>query len=126
MGMTNPLARARGHGSAKSGVRHWIAQRATAVFLLFLLGWMGYAMFMLAAADHAAAQAFIARPFNAALLILLLIMLFYHAMLGLQVVIEDYVHRPAMELTLHLLTRAGAWLGMALGIVNVLKIALGA
>jgi succinate dehydrogenase / fumarate reductase membrane anchor subunit len=126
MNMTNPLARARGHGSAKSGVHHWIAQRATAVFLVFLVGWMGYAMFALAGADYAAAQDFIARPLNAALLILLLIVLFYHAMLGLQVVIEDYVHHPAAELTLHFLTRAGAWLGMALGVVNVLKIALGA
>jgi len=126
MSMTNPLARARGHGSAKSGVHHWMAQRATAVFLVFLVGWMGYALFMLAGADHAAAREFIARPFNAALLILLLIVLFYHAMLGLQVVIEDYVHHPAAELTLHFLTRAGAWLGMAVGVVNVFKIALGA
>jgi len=126
MSMTNPLARARGHGSAKSGVHHWIAQRATAVFLVFLVGWMGYAMVTLAGADYAAAREFIARPFNAALLILLLITLFYHAMLGLQVVIEDYVHHPAAELTLHFLTRAGAWLGMAVGIVNVFKIALGA
>jgi succinate dehydrogenase / fumarate reductase membrane anchor subunit len=126
MSMTNPLARARGHGSAKSGVHHWVAQRATAVFLVFLVGWMAYAMVSLAGADHAAAREFVARPFNAALLILLLTALFYHAMLGLQVVIEDYVHHPAVELTLHFLTRAAAWLGMALGIVNVLKIALGA
>jgi len=124
--MTDPIARARGHGSAKSGVHHWIAQRITAVFLIFLVGWMGYAMVRLAGADHVAAQEFMARPFNAALLILLLITLFYHAMLGLQVVIEDYVHHPAAELTLHFLTRAGAWLGMAVGVVNVFKIALGA
>ena len=126
MSMTNPLARARGHGSAKSGVHHWIVQRATAVFLVFLVGWMAYAMISLAGADHATAREFVARPFNAALLILLLMALFHHAMLGLQVVIEDYVHHPAAELTLHFLTRAAAWLGMALGIVNVLKIALGA
>jgi len=126
MNMTNPLARARGHGSAKSGVHHWIAQRVTAVFLVFLVGWMAYAMFSLAGADHAVAQAFIARPLNAALLILLLVMLLHHAMLGLQVVIEDYVHHPAAEVTLHLLTRAGAWLGMAIGGIYVLKIALGA
>jgi len=126
MNMINPLARARGHGSAKSGVHHWIAQRLTAVFLVFLVGWMSYALFQLAGADHAAAQAFVARPLNAALLILLLIMLLHHAMLGLQVVIEDYVHHPAAEITLHFLTRAGAWLGMAFGAVNVLKIALGA
>jgi succinate dehydrogenase / fumarate reductase membrane anchor subunit len=126
MSLTNPLARARGHGSAKSGVHHWVAQRVTAVFLIFLVGWMVYAIFRLPGADFAAAQAFIARPLNATLLILLVLMLLHHAMLGLQVVIEDYVHHPATELVLHFLTRAAAWLGMALGVVNVLKIALGA
>ena len=124
--MTNPLARARGLGSAKSGVQHWMAQRVTAVFLLLLLGWLVYAIFMLAGADFLATRAFIARPLNAALLILLVIVSLYHAMLGLQVVIEDYVHHPATETTLHFITRAAAFLGMALGVVNILHIALGA
>jgi len=126
MSMTNPLARARGHGSAKGGVQHWLAQRVTAVFLVFLVGWLVWAAFSLAGADFNAARAFVARPFNAALLILLVISVFYHGMLGLQVVIEDYVHHPAAEITLHFLVRAGAWLGMALAIVNILIIALGA
>lgn len=126
MSMTNPLARARGHGSAKEGVRHWFAQRASAVFLIFLVGWLGYAAFALAGADFAAARSFMGHPFNAALLILLVITVLYHGMLGLQVVVEDYVHHPAAEITLHFLIRAGAYLGMALGVVNILIIALGA
>jgi len=126
MSMTNPLARARGHGSAKSGVHHWLAQRVTAVFLVFLAGWLVYTVFALAGADYATARAFVARPFNAALLVLLVISMLYHAMLGLQVVIEDYVHRPAAAIILHFLVRAGAWLGMALAVVNILIIALGA
>jgi succinate dehydrogenase / fumarate reductase membrane anchor subunit len=126
MSMTNPLARARGHGSARGGVHHWLAQRVSAVFLVFLVGWLGYAVFSLTGADFSAARAFVARPFNAALLILLVISVFYHAMLGLQVVIEDYVHRPAAAITLHFLVRAGAWLGMALAVVNILIVALGA
>jgi succinate dehydrogenase / fumarate reductase membrane anchor subunit len=126
MSMTNPLARARGHGSAKSGVHHWFAQRASAVLLIFLVAWMIYAAFALAGADHAAAEAFLARPLNAALAILLIVALLYHAMLGVQVVIEDYVHQPAAEVVLHFLVRAGAWFGMALGVVLVLKIAVGA
>ncbi|MCU0988211.1 MAG: succinate dehydrogenase, hydrophobic membrane anchor protein, partial [Xanthomonadales bacterium] len=73
----------------------------------------------------ATARAFLAQPFNAALMILLLVSLFYHAMLGLQVVIEDYVHQAVMAMALHFLTRAGAFLGMTLGAVHVLKIALG-
>jgi succinate dehydrogenase / fumarate reductase membrane anchor subunit len=126
MSMTNPLARARGHGSAKGGVGHWLAQRATAVFLIFLVGWLGYAAFTLAGADFAVARGFMAHPFNAALLVLLVITVLYHGMLGLQVVVEDYVHHPAAEITLHFLIRAGAYLGMALGVINVLIIALGA
>lgn len=126
MSLTNPLARARGSGSAKEGVQHWLAQRMTAVFLVFLVGWLAYALTALDGQDHAAVKAFVAHPFNAALLILLLLAVLHHAMLGLQVVIEDYVHHPGTEMALQILIRAGAWLGMALGVVSILKTALGA
>jgi len=68
----------------------------------------------------------VAQPTNAAFLVLLIVALFYHAMLGLQVVIEDYVHNQVLEVILYFLTRAGGYLGMALGIIHVLKLALGA
>jgi succinate dehydrogenase / fumarate reductase membrane anchor subunit len=126
MSMTNPLAKARGLGSAKEGVHHWYAQRASALLLLVLIGWLFYAMVKLAGADYAAARDFIAWPVNAALLIMLIVTMLYHAMLGLQVVIEDYVHHPVLEVVFFFLTRAGAYFGMALGIINVLKLALGA
>ena len=125
MSMMNPLARARGHGSAKEGVHHWYAQRASAVLLIFLVGWMIFAMVSLAGADHTAASAFIARPVNAAFLSVLLVALLYHAVLGLQVVIEDYVHNRAFEILLYFVTRAGAFIGMALGLIHILKLALG-
>lgn len=126
MSMTNPLARARGHGSAKGGARHWLAQRATAVLLVLLAAWLLYAAIALAGADHATVRAFLAQPLNASLMILLLVSLFYHAMLGLQVVIEDYVHQALPAIVLQFLTRAGALLGMILGVIHVLKTALGA
>ncbi len=94
--------------------------------LVFLVGWMVYSMFALAGSGHAEAVEFISSPLNAAFLVLLLITLFYHAMLGLQVVIEDYVHQPTVEIVLLLLTRAGAYIGMAIGIIYVLKLAIGA
>lgn len=125
MSMTNPLARARGHGSAKEGVHHWYAQRASALLLIFLVGWLMYAMVKLAGADHATASSFISKPVNAAILSLLIVAMLYHAMLGLQVVIEDYVHNPALEIILYFVSRAGAFFGMALGIIHVLKLALG-
>ena len=126
MSMLNPLARARGHGSAKDGVHHWYAQRASALLLIGLLGWLLFAVLTLEGAGYEASRDFIAQPVNAALLSVLLIAALYHAMLGLQVVIEDYVHNRAVEIVLYLLTRAGAWIGMALGVVHILKLALGA
>jgi succinate dehydrogenase / fumarate reductase membrane anchor subunit len=125
MSMVNPLARARGHGSSKEGVHHWYAQRASAILLFFLVGWLVYSMIRLAGTGHSEAVEFISSPTNAAFLIVFLVALFYHAMLGLQVVIEDYVHQPAVEVVLLLLTRAGAYIGMALGIIHVLKLAIG-
>jgi len=124
--MLNPLARARGHGSAKDGVHHWYAQRASALLLLGLLAWLLFSVLSLGGAGYEASRAFIANPVNAALLSVLLVAALYHAMLGLQVVIEDYVHNRAVEILLYVLTRAGAWIGMALGIVHILKLALGA
>ena len=125
MSLTNPLAKARGHGSAKEGVQHWYLQRLTAVFLIFLAAWLIYAMISLAGAGHQEAQAFMGKPLNAALMSLLIVSVLYHAMLGLQVVIEDYVHSPALEITLLLLTRAGAFIGIAVGLIHSVKLALG-
>ncbi len=126
MSMVNPLAKARGHGSAKEGVHHWYAQRASAVLLIFLTGWLIYAFITLAGMEYPAAREFMSQPLNAAFSVVLLVTMFYHAVLGLQVVIEDYVHRPAVEVLLYFITRAGALIGVALGIIHVLKLALGA
>ncbi len=126
MSMVNPLARARGLGSAKGGVHHWYGQRASAILLIFLVAWLIYAIFSLAGAGHSAAAEFVSRPVNAAFLIVFLVTMFYHAMLGLQVVVEDYVHQPILEVVLLLLTRAGAYTGMVIGIIHVLKLAIGA
>lgn len=126
MSMLNPLARAKGHGSAKEGVHHWYAQRASAVLLIFLVGWLIFSVLSLAGGGYEASQAFIANPVNASFLGLLLVVVLYHAMLGLQVVIEDYVHNPAAEVVLYFLTRAGAYAMMALGVVHIMKLVLGA
>jgi len=126
MSMVNPLAKARGHGSAKEGVHHWYAQRASALLLILLTGWLLYAVFSLAGAEYEEVRSFVSQAVNAAFLLLLIIAMLYHAMLGLQIVIEDYVHNPALEITLYFVTRAGALIGMALGGLSVLKLALGA
>ena len=77
-------------------------------------------------ADHDEVLEVYRDPFNAIVMALFLATMFYHLMLGLQVVIEDYVHSRPLEITLYFLTRAGGWIGMALGVVHILKLALGA
>ncbi|HXC90112.1 MAG TPA: succinate dehydrogenase, hydrophobic membrane anchor protein [Stellaceae bacterium] len=124
--MRSPLGRARGLGSAKEGVDHWLLQRVTAVALVPLSLWFVIALIELVGADFDAMQDWVGRPLPAILLVLLLIATFYHAALGLQVVIEDYVHGELARVGLVILTRlACAGLAVA-GIVAVLTLALGA
>ena len=123
--LRNPLQRARGLGSAKDGVQHWWRQRVTAVALLVLGIWFVLLVLSLLHGGYAAAHAALAHPLNAALMIAFLIALFWHMQLGVQVVIEDYVHTRWVELTLQILVRFFAVLAALLAIIAVLRIALG-
>ncbi|HSH40816.1 MAG TPA: succinate dehydrogenase, hydrophobic membrane anchor protein [Arenicellales bacterium] len=98
MSLQTPLARVLGKGSAKEGVEHWWWQRLTAVALVPLGIWFVIAVISLVGADYAAAHAWVTAPFNIALLAAFTASLLYHAQLGLQVVIEDYVHNEAWKL----------------------------
>lgn len=125
MSLRTPLGRARGLGSAKSGTQHWWAQRLTAIALVPLTIWFVIAMISATGSDHAAALTFIGNPVTAVLMILLIVATFHHAQLGLQVVIEDYVHSKPTEITLLLLVK-GASIVLALAaIFAVLSIAFG-
>ena len=105
MNLQTPLGRARGLGSAKSGTKHWWAQRVTAIALIPLTIWFVVAMISATGIDYNNAQQFIGNPINAILFILLIVATFHHAQLGLQVVIEDYVHNKAMEIGLLIITK---------------------
>ncbi len=124
--MRSPLGRAVGLGSAKEGVGHWVAQRVTAIALVPLALWFVTAVIELTGADFDAMQDWVGRPLPAIGLILLLIATFYHAALGLQVVIEDYVHGELARLGLVILTRLACITLAVAGIVAVLALALGA
>jgi len=123
--LRSPLGRARGLGSAKKGVEHWIVQRVTAVALVPLALWFVAAVIGLAGSDFDAMQNWVGRPLPAILLILLLIAMFYHAALGLQVVIEDYVHGDLARLGLVILARLTCVALAVAGIVAVVALALG-
>lgn len=92
MSLRNPLARAKGLGSAKDGTSHWWNQRLTAIALALLTPWFVIFTVGLLGADQATVRLAVAQPLTATLLAAFVLSLFWHAQLGLQVVVEDYVH----------------------------------
>ncbi|MBX3688117.1 succinate dehydrogenase, hydrophobic membrane anchor protein [Dokdonella sp.] len=123
--LRTPMKTALGLGSAKQGLHHFMVQRITAVALLLLVPWLLWLVLKLVTLDFAAAHALLAQPWNASLLLVLVIAVFWHAQLGLQVVIEDYVHGKGSNLVLQLAVKLFCFLGAAAGVLAVLKIALG-
>lgn len=87
-----PMAKAKGMGAAHNGTEHWFMQRVTAIALLFLSPWFIWSMMQHAGASYAEMHAWLSYPVNAVLMILFVVTAFYHAALGSQVVIEDYIH----------------------------------
>ena len=122
--LRTPLARARGLGSAKSGTGHFWVQRVTAVAAALLVPWLVWLFASMAGGDTMQALALIRRPWNATLLAAFCIAMFWHAKLGVQVVIEDYVHTKATEVTLHLLNIFLCTLGAIASVFAILRIAL--
>lgn len=100
MKFRNPLANALNHGSAGDGVGHWWAQRLSAMLMVVLTAWSVYAVSVIVGGDYATIRAWLAQPVHAALASLFVLTALYHATLGLQVVIEDYVHQRAFEMFL--------------------------
>jgi len=124
-GPRSALGRARGAGPAKDGVAHWWAQRLTALALVPLTVWFVASIVLLASSDYERFTAWLGAPLPAILMILLIVATFHHAQLGLQVVIEDYVHNRALRLTGIVIVKFAAIL-LGLGSVfAVLRIALG-
>jgi len=121
----SPLAKARGLGAARSGVGHWTHQRLTAISNLLLVLWFVFSAMALAGADYVEVRAWLASPVSASLMILLVISTVYHARLGVQVVIEDYVHHEGARMaSLAAVTLLAAALAVAC-IVAVLKVSIG-
>jgi succinate dehydrogenase / fumarate reductase membrane anchor subunit len=114
-----------GLGSAKAGVEHWWLQRLTAVALVPLSLWFVIAIIRLAGADIETVRDWVGSPLAAILLVLLLLATFWHASLGLQVVIEDYVHAELAKLGLLVAVRLACFALAVAGIFAVLCMAVG-
>jgi len=121
--MRSPLGRVLGLGSAKEGVEHWWRQRTTALLLVPLTLWFVISVIGLVGADRAAMVAWMHNPMAAVLMILLIAVSFYHAALGLQVVIEDYIHGEAAKLVTLVVVRLLCVLFVLRGVLAVLKLA---
>jgi succinate dehydrogenase / fumarate reductase membrane anchor subunit len=124
-GLRDPLAVARGLGSAKQGSGHWWAQRLSSAALLLLTPWFLVLVTGLAHSDRFVIQMSLSGPLNASLMVAWLLALFWHAQQGLQVVIEDYVHGRA-EIFLQVLVKLLCAFGAVAGIIATLRIVFAA
>ena len=121
-----PLKRAIGLGSAKDGTGHFLWQRVTAIALALLGAYLIGILLGLGGADHERARVIVANPLNASVLVAFLIAAFWHAKLGLQVIIEDYVHTPLLAGAAHLANIFVCALAAIAGVLAIVRIALGA
>ena len=124
MSVQTPLARVEGLGAAHSGTAHFWRQRIGAAALVPLAIWFMCSAVTLIGADRDAAVAFLARPFNAIAMALFVIAALNHMVLGLQVVIEDYVHDEGPKIALLLLNNFFAWIVGATCLFALVKIAV--
>jgi len=125
MKLQSDLSRVLGLGSARAGSHHWIHQRMTAIALIPLALWFVTALLTHMHDDVVDLTNWIRSPFVTVLLVSLIAAMFYHAKLGLQVVIEDYFHVEIVKVALLIAMKLACVFGALLGIVSVLKISFG-
>jgi succinate dehydrogenase / fumarate reductase membrane anchor subunit len=125
--LRSPLGRVLGLGSAKEGTGHWYAQRVTAVALVVLGVWLVASLVLLgsAATTYGAVARWLAEPFSAVMCVLLVVVGAYHAMLGLQVVLEDYIGDHGARLVAVVFVKWALIVAALVGVFAVLRIAFG-
>ena len=121
MSFQNPLARAKGLGSAHDGVHHWWWQKITAIMLLPLLAYLPISLALQSDFSREAMQAWLAQPLISIAVISLLLSGFYHMWLGLQMIIEDYISNRAWEVSLLIIARSICWLGGIAAVLAIVK-----
>jgi succinate dehydrogenase / fumarate reductase membrane anchor subunit len=107
--MRTPHSRVEGLGSARAGTMHFWRQRMTAVMLAPLAIWFVASALAYVGAEQGAVAAFFANPINAVLMLLFVLASTYHMALGLQIIIEDYVHQEGAKIACLILNQVVAW-----------------
>jgi succinate dehydrogenase / fumarate reductase, membrane anchor subunit len=125
MSLRSPISRVTGLGTAKEGLGHWWSQRVTSVALLLLGLWFVASLLRMPSLGYELVTTWIAMPLNSVLLLLLIGTLVYHSQLGVQVVVEDYVHHHGLKIATMLLLTFAHVVVAALAIFAVLRIAFG-
>ena len=125
MQLRSHLGRVRGLGSSNDGIHHWWMQRLTGITLVPLCLWFVFSVVGLVDADLLTVTDWVSRHYNPVLLILFVICMFHHAQLGLQVVIEDYIHLESTKVTLLVLVKLGALLLGACSAFAVIRLTFG-
>lgn len=123
MGSGTGIGRVRGLGSARSGTHHWVAQRVTAIGNLLLMVWFVASLVMLPGHDYNTICGWLAQPIVAVPMMLLLVSVFHHIRLGLQVLVEDYVHDEGLKFASLILLNFYVIGAAAFGLFSVAKIA---
>jgi succinate dehydrogenase membrane anchor subunit len=124
MTLRSPLGRVLNHGAAHGGVSHWIVERVTALALAPLSIWLLVTLLSLPQFDHATVSTWVARGWNPVWLALLVLLASWHSWLGIQIVVEDYVHGLSKTLTLLGSTFVHALLALS-GVYAVLHVVFG-
>ncbi len=125
MSLRSPLSRVLGLGSAKDGTDHWFAQRISAVALVLLGLWFVISLAVLGTVKYGNVIAFLGKPLNGVLMALLCVTLAYHSYLGVQVVVEDYVHTKGVKIVVLILSRfAHVFIAIA-SVYSILRIGIG-
>jgi succinate dehydrogenase / fumarate reductase membrane anchor subunit len=125
MSLRSPLGRVLGLGSARGGSSHWYAQRVSAVALVLLALWLFVSLASLADASYEQVTGWLRSPLNSALALLLVVVAAWHAVLGLQVVVEDYVAGKGTRVVVLIAIKFAFVVAAVVGVLAVLRIAFG-
>lgn len=125
MGNSTPIGRVRGLGSAHHGAHHWLQHRFSAITNLVLMSWLVASFLMMDDFSHSSVSTWLTHPFSAIAMILLVISLFWHAKMGLTVLIEDYLHEAGTKFAALMALNIAAIGGGALGVYSVVSLVFG-